>query len=169
MSLLEVRLQLGQRLFCLAELPSQGHLLLFELFVRNLKPAFDHCLFIQSELKLFTVLRAKFELRLLSHRLLGCSYSCLDLIFYPNGDSGKRLLKVLFEARSERLQLRQHSLDFSTNRREWIRQIRRQAFVILGHGSRSLHYFLNDGIASDVSSPRLRFKQKVTCLRATSN
>src|SRR5207249_4166777 len=97
--------------------------------------------FRHSEFDFFAVLRAEFELRVLPSHLLGGADSFLELIFYGVCDSEERLLKVLFEANPERVQLGQHSLDLSTNRRECFRSKRQLVFLVFRGAARCRHFF----------------------------
>ena len=136
-------MRFAESLFGFLKLRRRIALLLFELFVRNLKPALHQRRFSHSHLELFAVLCTEFQLRLRPRYVFGRTYSLLNLVLNSDSNGRYRPLKVLFEACSERLELRQQSLDFSAQSRECFRRYRRLFFLVFGGAGRCGHWFLN--------------------------
>ncbi len=78
---------------------------------------------------------------MLAPHLLGGAESFLELVFDGVCNSEERVLKVLFEANRERVELAHHSLDLSTNRRECFRPKRRLVFMVFRGAARCRHFF----------------------------
>ena len=141
-------MRFAESLFGFVKLHRHVALLLFKLFVRYLKPALHHRRFSYSHLVLLAVLRTEFQLRLRSRYLFRRTYSLLDLVLNSESNGRYRPFKVLFEACSERLELRQQSLDFSTQSRECFLRYQRLFFLVFGGTDRYRHRFsINDGIS----------------------
>src|SRR5207249_7660833 len=85
----------------------------------------------------------EFQLRLRPRYLFGRTYSLLNLVLNSDSNGRYRPLKVLLEACSERLELRQQSLDFSAQSRECFRRYRRLFFLVFRGAGRCRHWFLH--------------------------